>query len=98
MVDMSRAPVPKAGVRFEELDGEAVVYDRQGKRATYLNETAAVIWKLCDGSRSVHEIVGLLAQEYPEAAGTMEGDVREAVDRLIADRVMVLAKGPEVTH
>ncbi len=71
MVDLSQAPRPRAGMRFEELDDEAVVYDRQGKRATYLNETAAVIWKLCDGARSVREIAVILAGEFPESAAAI---------------------------
>jgi hypothetical protein len=36
MTDRSEIPVPRAGVRFEEIEGEAVVYDRSGKRASYL--------------------------------------------------------------
>ncbi len=84
MVDMSRAPLRGPGRDSRSWDGEAVVYDRQGKRATYLNETAAIIWKLCDGNRSGEEIVALLAKEFPEVAATMEGDV--ARDDRPADR------------
>ena len=91
MVDMNKAPKPRGGVRFEELDGEAVLYDRTGKRATYLNETATVVWRLCDGTRTVGEIVALLKKEYPQAAGQIEADVGETIDRLIAERTLVFA-------
>jgi hypothetical protein len=86
------APRPRKGVRFEELDGESVVYDRSGKRATYLNDTATLIWKLCDGTRGIPEIVDLLGKEYPESAGALETDVRDTITRLVAKRVLVLGQ------
>lgn len=92
MPDDSLTPTPRAGVRFEEMDGEAVVYDRGGKKAIYLSESATVIWKLCDGQRSVGEIVATLAREYPEAATEIAADVSGAVDRMVAAQVLRLAK------
>jgi hypothetical protein len=92
MPNATATPVARAGVRFEELDGEAVVYDRGGKRAIYLNETATVIWKLCDGERSVDDIATLLAREYPEAARNIAADIADTVDRLVAGRVLTFVK------
>ena len=40
----------------QKLDKEVVVYDLNTNHALYLNETSAVIWNLCDGSRSVADI------------------------------------------
>lgn len=94
MPEPDTMPVPRAGVRFEELDGEAVVYDRTGKRAIYLNETATVVWKLCDGRRTVAEISALLAKEFPESAAAIEGDISDAVDQMVAARVVTLARAP----
>ena len=91
MADPQLKPVPRAGVRFEELDGEAVVYDRSGHKAIYLNETANVVWQLCDGQRTVAEIAALLAKEFPEAAAEIESDVSDAVDSMVAARVMTLS-------
>jgi hypothetical protein len=92
MIDPSGIPVPRAGVRFEELDGEAVVYDRSGKRASYLNETATVIWKLCNGTNTVPDIVAVLAKEYPEDATGIANDVHETIERLVQERLVVFVK------
>ena len=46
-------PVPAAGVEMEVVEGEVLLYHPQQTRAVYLNPTAAVVWGLCDGSRSV---------------------------------------------
>ena len=93
MPDSNLTPVPRAGVRFEELDGEAVVYDRSGREAIYLNESATVVWKLCDGVRTVADISALLTKEFPEAAAQIESDISDAVDRMMAARVLTLGKG-----
>lgn len=68
MPDPNLVPVHRAGVYVEEVDNEAVVYSRTGKRAIYLNETATIVWKLCNGERTVPEIAALLAREHPAAA------------------------------
>ena len=92
MNPLSDIPIPRAGVRFEELDGEAVVYDRSGKRASYLNDTATIIWKMCNGANSIPEIVETLAKEYPENAASVATDVRETIERLVQERLVVFVK------
>jgi len=84
-------PRPRQGVRFEEIDGEAIVYDRTGKKATYLNETAAVIWQLCDGVRTEAEIVAHLTDAYPEAGEAISGDVRQTIANLLSAGSLVVA-------
>ena len=60
----SGAFLPKArngGIITKDIDGELLIYDRTRDRAHCLNETAAAIWKLCDGRRSVGEIAAQLS-------------------------------------
>jgi hypothetical protein len=45
----------------EEIADELILYDLAGKRAHCLNRTAAVLWQLADGSRSVDELARMLA-------------------------------------
>lgn len=60
-------PQPAGNVEIEVVEGEVLLYQPQGTRAVYLNPTAAVIWGLCDGVRSVREITELLNKTYPDA-------------------------------
>ncbi len=48
-----------------------------------LNQTGATILRLCDGERTVVEIVEELREEYDGVAGD---EVREFLDRLVAKR------------
>lgn len=51
------------GLVVTELMGEALVYDLEAHRAHCLNPPAAVVFKHCDGSRSVEELARLLKRE-----------------------------------
>jgi pyrroloquinoline quinone biosynthesis protein D len=74
----------KARVRFDRHAGAMmIVYPERG---LLLNESAAAIAGLCDGTRSLAEIVALLAQEH--------GDPREAIERdVVAFVASLMAKG-----
>lgn len=47
----------------KEVEGELLVYDLTRDKAHCLNESAAAIWKRCDGRTSVKEIAASLAKE-----------------------------------
>ena len=46
----------KAELVVQEVSDEVLVYDLRTNRAHCLNETAAFVWKSCDGKNSVEEI------------------------------------------
>lgn len=46
-----------------ELPDEVLVYDLKNNHAHCLNSTAAVVWRYCDGKRTVAELVKVVAQE-----------------------------------
>ncbi len=47
----------------QEVGEETLVYDLKTNKAKCLNETSAMIWKLCDGTRSAVEITMALSAE-----------------------------------
>ena len=53
-----------------------------------LNQTARDVLALCDGRRTVAEIVGALAAQYASDAKAIEGDVKEILGKL-ADKSFV---------
>jgi len=74
-------PKPTPDCRLERLENEALLYCPATTKTVFLNETAALVWDLCDGARTVDEIVGLLRDAYPEAADTLAADVEDALRR-----------------
>ena len=72
-----RKPVP-----WRALDTEALVVDVKGGLLYPLNSVGARIWDLCDGARSVDEIVGVLSAEFEAPEPTIRADAVEFIQRL----------------
>jgi coenzyme PQQ synthesis protein D (PqqD) len=77
--------------QIEQIDGETLLYQHQLKRVIYLNETAALVWHLCDGRRSVTDIIELLVDSYPDTEDAVRADVIEAIDSLVLGEVLYIA-------
>lgn len=70
------------------LDDEIVVYDVERHDAHKLNRTAALVWRNCNGSRTVGDLTALIRDEIDSEAD--ETTVLHALDvlreaRLLAD-------------
>jgi len=70
------------GYRMEVLDDELLLYHPGQARVIALNPTAALVWSLCDGTRTPGEIVAALQEGYPEAARRDPADVAELLATL----------------
>ena len=53
----------KNGMVIQEMPEEVLVYDLDTNKAHCLNQTAAFIWKSCDGNNSVSDIADLFENE-----------------------------------
>jgi hypothetical protein len=61
---MKALPVARTeSLIVKEVDGETLVYDLKTDKAHCLNQTAALVWKNCDGRNSVSEISEILSAE-----------------------------------
>lgn len=70
----------KTGIVIQEVPDEVLVYDLDTNKAHCLNQTAALIWKSCDGSKSIPDI----AKQVETLAGVTISDdfVWLAIDQL----------------
>lgn len=82
MTDLNFRPRRRPDIRAEPVAGELVIYDAAGGRAAYLNATAAAIWALCDGERTVADMIAYLSSEI--GGDRIAFDVNETVDRFKA--------------
>jgi pyrroloquinoline quinone biosynthesis protein D len=77
--------VTGARLRYDDVREEHVLLIPEG--AVRLNPTAAEVLELCDGERSLDEIVGALSERYEGA--DLRDDVVELVDAM-AQRGLVV--------
>lgn len=53
----------KDGLVVEELPDEVLIYDENRHKAHCLNQTAAIVWKHCDGRTTIPEITQILQKD-----------------------------------
>jgi len=76
-----RAPkARRSQLVIKELASETLVYDESNHQAYCLNQTAAFVWKHCDGRRSLPALARLLEKEINVSAP--EHTVRLAIKQL----------------
>ncbi len=77
-------PKAREDVLFRELDDGCALYDPEKEKVHSLNLTAGFIWCLMDGSRSLEQIAGEIAEaaEGEADAETVLVDVVQAADQL----------------
>ncbi len=73
---------------LEILDGEAFLYHLSDTRILYCNQTAVLVWQLCDGKRSGEGIVTLLQDSFPEAGDAVAKDVEEALQQFVQHKAL----------
>ncbi|HUR98728.1 MAG TPA: PqqD family protein [Pyrinomonadaceae bacterium] len=83
----SQRPIArKSGLVVQEVPDEVLVYDLESNKAHCLNQSAAMIWKSCDGNNSVSEIAKLVESQ---AGGKVTEDfVWLAIDQLSENNLL----------
>ena len=83
----SQRPIArKSGLVVQEVPDEVLVYDLETNKAHCLNQSAAMIWKSCDGNNSVSEIAKLVESQ---AGGKVTEDfVWLAIDQLSENNLL----------
>ena len=87
-IEMTK-PQRKQEYRLEKMDNELLLFNPQDLVVLYLNESASVIWQLCDGQHTIPQMASLISEAYPEAAPNILGDVQETV-KMFKDKGAVI--------
>lgn len=75
----ARQDAPRRNDHFvwRDVQGEIYILGDDGRTLRILNGTASALWKLCDGERSVEDLVSALADEYSIDPETARADTLE---------------------
>ena len=75
----SRRPRHAAEVRFRQFDNEILLLRPESGTGIWLNETASLVWLLCNGERTIAEIIELLREAFPVAAENLPAEVEDTL-------------------
>jgi hypothetical protein len=90
--DMQKMPQARnSGLIVKEVDSEILIYDQDNNKAHCLNQTAAKVWKYCDGETTVADACIALSRELETPVD--ETVVSLAVDQFSADHLLEVKAG-----
>ena len=70
MIQDNQIPIGRIhDVVVKELDNEVLIYDLNKNKAFCLNETSALVWRMCDGNRSILQISQAVSEHFKSPFG-----------------------------
>lgn len=66
----------RSGVLERDVDEEKILFDQEDNQIHQLNSTAAFIWELCDGNRSIEDIANMVADNFDVSFSVALTDVK----------------------
>lgn len=75
MISSGKYPTRSSRFQAELFDGEALLFNQAGSTVIHCNATALIIWELCNGTRSIDDMVQLLGAAYSDNTYNFHKDV-----------------------
>jgi hypothetical protein len=76
-------PVRRSEYWLKSLDDDLLLYDPCGDKILPLNPTASLIWEMCDGGRTVKDMIDLLVDVDPQNAAHVSTDVETVLKQFV---------------
>ena len=73
----------------EKFENEILLYSISDTNGVYLNETAYLVWEMCDKGLSIKEMIALLEKAFPQQTATIRDDVVSAVESLLDNGALI---------
>jgi coenzyme PQQ biosynthesis protein PqqD len=82
MIDLESRPKRMQQVIAQKASNDFLLFNMEDGNYYSLNDIGGRIWELCDGNRSVSQLVVALAAEYDAPAEILEKDIVELLEGL----------------
>ena len=89
-MEATAVPRRRDGLESSSLGGRLILYDPASGALHTLNRSAAEIFELCDGSRSVGQVLATLCGRYGVPEEEIGGDVIACLQELREKELVVL--------
>ena len=82
-------------VEAEPIENDCIQFSVEyGRKKVELNQTSSLIWSLCDGQKTVNELLEFFANAYPEHAAIKQ-EVSNLIEDLSENRLIVFDGGAD---
>jgi hypothetical protein len=86
-------PTINPDYHVEQFDNEVVLFTLNGGQVVSLNQTAHLVWRLCQQGITVGEMIELLVEAYPDQADAIRADVIDALETMAGHGIIEIPDG-----
>ncbi len=79
--------------KAEKFDNEILLYDASSSKGVYLNETAYLVWQMCENGLSAGEMIEVLEEEYSQHKAVIREDIVSAIESLVKSGALIETDG-----
>lgn len=95
--DLIKRLIPFSTACRKQDNGDFLIVSNDNMEIFYLNETSSRFFLLCNGSRSVEEIVSCMLEEYDVSKDLMEADAVNLIRSFQWQQLIHLREGVETS-
>jgi hypothetical protein len=88
MIELSNRLRRKDKVISHQIEGKEILLRLDSGEYYALDEVGRRIWELCDGTRSVGEVVATVSEEYDAPEDTIRADAVELLQNLLDEKLV----------
>ena len=78
----NKVPITNHDYSLEKFENEVILYTISGTKVIALNETAYMVYQLCNGELTVGAMIEMLIDAYPEQEKAIRDDTIAAIETL----------------
>ena len=88
-----KIPIINEDYKTEKFDYEVLLYTISGTKVISLNETAYLVYQLCNGEQTIDEMIDMLINAYPDQKEEIREHIISAINTMIDNGVIRLSDG-----
>jgi hypothetical protein len=84
--------IPKRNDKITEkiLDDEIILYNNKTHTIHSLNQTAGLLWTLCNGKMTTMQMIEMLQEKYKGSKKSIEKDVLKTLEEMETNNLITL--------
>lgn len=89
MIGLESQPRAREGILKQRVEDETILFHLEDGQYYALDEVGGRVWELCDGTRSVADVISVICREFEAPVETIEADVLELLGELASEKLVV---------
>ena len=89
MANEAACPKRRERVLTQRIEEAVVLLDADSGKYYSLDEVGGRMWDLCDGTRTLRQLVTVICEEYEASVKVVEADITELLTELTGESLVV---------